>query len=298
MLKKIFYVLFFIIFISSCNRTKQTATHDKPKETEESKNYPKYEDEIKDVFEKHLGYYFYPENPDNIIIIKLSLQDYLILQEVSIKNNVLAEGEKIILDKIYKEPREENKYIFNSINSKYDFSLYNSSNNESVRITYYIDKDKYIYLDTDDNFVKNPDDVAKVLNSINALFSSQEIYIGTFVFDKYEIIRMKNNRYSIEDEEIINKIINEKIVVKKDEDGYLSAVLITSDDTRELGQFLIEKDSKSISNHSIDGTLVSGSKHYYYEDTHTIIYHYHEHLTAGEDYEEEIDYKIIYKRKN
>jgi len=294
MLKKIFYVLFFIIFISSCNKTKQTTTHDKPKDREESKNYPKYEDEITDIFEKHLGYYFYLEKPDNIIIVKLSLQDYLILQEVSISNNVLVEGEKIILDKLYKEPREDNKYIFNSISSKYDFSLYNSSNNESVRITYYIDKNNYIYLDTDDNFVKNPDDVTKVLNSINALFYSQEIYIGTFIFDKYEIIRMKNNRKSIEDEEIIN----EKIVVEKDKNGYLFAVLITPDDTLELGQFLIEKDSKSISNHSIDGTLVSGSKHYYYEDTHTIIYHYHEHLTADEDYEEEIDYKIIYKRKN
>jgi len=60
-----------------------------------------YEEEFGHYFKSYLGYYFWAENPDQIYIIRLSMEGHLILQEMIIRNDELIEsGRRKVLDYI------------------------------------------------------------------------------------------------------------------------------------------------------------------------------------------------------
>jgi hypothetical protein len=265
------------------------------------------------VFENYLGYYIYGySNYDNIIILKLSFQDHLILQRIFIENNKLIEGNKIHLKqvinygsgiKIFIEDGVEFDHYSYWANVKKPFVVYNPNKSHIgiifrfiVYIHYGIEPYGSItILDFENSFfTKNSSEIINIVT--NRLFSpsdEQRKYIGIFEFSNYEIVNIENIEIPFSESEIKN----DQIVVEADRQ-YLFGKHISTYHTNWCGMVSINGNGQaSLGGVYLDGLNWFSDIKYYYVDFDTIIYEY----IRGEmdnDEEKYIKYKIVFKRKN
>jgi hypothetical protein len=269
-------------------------------------------EEYRTILEHYSGYYIYRfSTPDDILIVKMSFQDHLILQKIFIENNELVEGDRIVLEQItdfgnriitFTEKGIEFNRNSPSINAGNYYVTYNpNERNIGVILRFLVN----INIPRENNtsstgfnletsfFTKNSNEVIDIV--ANKLFYPSEEalrYTGRFIFYEYEVINIINMGIPF----TVEEIRNDEIVVETDRQ-YLVGKHISTYHTNWCGRASSRNGQVSLGGIYIDGHNFSNTIIYYYVDYNTIIY---ENTWVGivNDEEKRINYKIIFKREN
>ena len=245
------------------------------------------EQEFGKILEPYIGYYFLawsPPNLNNTAIVKLSLQDDLYMQRITIENNELIEGEKILLNDIDDDLLDD----YPSLKFK----------NDTGRYTVYIDQFDTQYEDIDINFnyrnsyrlsldplfTKNINEVLE-LYKLYFTEEAQKRYSGNFIFSEYEIIQ--NTTGNPFDEDVY---INKEIFI-----GYEDGALFFNN---SYYSFIVHNAEKVIFSNPGDGTLTSSTQVFRFQDENTIIENssYDSWTDDDSGWSETLKYRVIYKR--
>jgi len=286
--KRIFYFILIIIILFSCKKKEEKINF--ISENEEEKTINKEEETIIPVLEKHrndieeyCGYYFsvykdYHLEIDELIIIKISLDDHLYLQDFIFENDELIEVNRIDyfignIDGFYgrlnfvdiNNPKHGDDYIRYSYLKPYwnNARLYISYEKSSW--TSYKNPKSVIFSFKLENsvFTKDSKDVK---NTIDRYFSSKakEKYTGKYVFQHHEF---ENDGEFYEDKHTRIKEINVILL----ENGYLEATY-DEDNERQSDKFYIYDHKIYIYGYNrMDYADKYYAKYIYYEDENTII---------------------------
>ena len=269
----------------------------------------RYEKEFKNYFDNYLGYYISANDPNDIHIVRLSLDGYLVLQPMAIVDNELVEdGRKIVLNRHYTSDPKHIRFdtAWHSKNNTY-VTLYKNSKN--VDIEYHTETEQRFRLGSDasafaDSFTKNTTDILKIYNSVLSL-QARESHTGTFVLYDYEVIDVYNMVNPITD------IMSEKIIVEMNKEGFLIANLpnVTEKTFLKTGWFRVRDNSQRIYSRIGCGFAGFTSEEIYeFIDENTIrheffwvsfpswhssdsIWLYHP------DYHDRLHYRILFKRE-
>ncbi len=265
-----------------------------------------FKETFKEMIAPYCGYYIHVNwdyvnrtsnlNSTNILqdveIVKLSLEDNLIYETISLENDELIAGTKHVLDFAYQWSRDS--VFFRRENRYYPEVYYDAEYFTHPRLSIDSGRSFIIYSDID-IFVKEAADVPVAIQSAFSA-DAQSKYAGKYVFDHYEIINIFNRENPINDEEIKQEAIN----VTLHENGYLYAEYITADETFNIKeQFYITDKQTYITGSVGDGTMMSFDSSYEYENENTIVYNY-SYARWSDDPDQEgtdIHYKIVYKKE-
>jgi len=251
---------------------------------------PEYEEEFRHIFDEYLGYYFWAENPNEVYIVRLSMDGHLILQNMIIQNNELVEaGRKITLDRIGNRTRglefdENNTGVWRAprVNIEdwghgWNPPIINFHSNRYINAAY-----SFFTGDTD-----------KVVHLFNSIFSrdGQKRYTGVFTFYDYEIIEIQHLENPFTPEKFY-----EKIIVEMDDNGFLLLTHFAVHDTFFYPQFFINNKRKRIFATASEGAV---NWNLYYRDENHIILEW-ARLDAYYDVTTRriLRYKIIFRREN
>ena len=239
-----------------------------------------YEEEFGHYFKNYLGYYFWAENPNEIYIIRLSMEGHLILQGMIIRNDELMEsGRRKVLDHIVDFGRSglifvESNDTRNLIHRSDVFLDIYRDGRRDFSITFRTPDPTFGHLSVNRRmsiessfFTPNTDNVVPLFFS---RFSrdAQRRYTGTFAFCGYEITHIHNMDNPINERDIENT----KFIVEMDEEGFLFATIVSADESSILrDRFFIADKSKIISSSVGDGGFMSFYAKEFYADEDTII---------------------------
>jgi hypothetical protein len=255
---------------------------------EDWKNNNNESERIKKFFERFCGYYINIVDFGIVDIAKLSiggpLDNYLILQTVSITDDGFVEGDKIVLDDI------DASYVWNYIsfipnNNRRLFSLgyYPPKNDGRYELPYdriFIDYNNYTCRwDSFNNFfTKNINELGIIVWSI---FETQKNYTGMFMFQEYDYYESYNRNDDSEFErrlEQIKKETEQRIIeVNIDENGYLFVSGIINDSSlidNTIRDILIKDNDRKIYEEENDLSFRSRSLSFYFLNKDTIINEY------------------------
>ena len=308
MFKTISLLLLLVSALSSCQRNRNEADQnanwfEQSGRTfalwESEYTFEEYEEIYRKYVENYLGYYFWADSPNNLLIVRISMQGFFILQEIAISDNELVEGDKIILEqRLYQSWQRTSEFTIKHsragrrgpsvlfLHSPVGFRPFFTINfpSQLENASYRRSMNPYWSV-----FVNYSGDV---INTYHSFFSqeAQKRFTGRFVFKKYEILQT-NLENSIDKENIIKEII-----IEMTESGWLIVIFFPAahydidSHTREE-QFFIGNREKTISFESMvdsEGNRLF-LRRYFFEDEDTIIVYYYRYGLA---------YRLTYRREN
>ena len=279
----------------------------------EIKSSAKYEQEFKNDFEDYVGYYIRAHDPNDIHIVKLSLDGHLILQPmVIVENELVEDGKKIVLNRHYIVEPERIRFG-TAWHSKNNTSVILYKNWGEAEIEYHAQTGESFRLDYSsrstfaDSFTRDASDILKLYNSVLSLHV-REKHTGTFAFHDYEVIDIYNR------ENPLPELMNEKIIVELNEEGFLIANHRPNAENKFWGtmQFRVQDNSQRISFIAGCGLYGFNSREtYQFINENTILYEFFrvsfpsgyspDYPWLAPDYYERLynrlHYRIVFKRE-
>jgi hypothetical protein len=276
---------------------------------EDWKNNNNESERIRILFERFCGYYINVVDFGTVKIAKLSLDEHLILQTVSLTEDGFVEGVRFILDEIdwdnisfHQSNDASNEYfdfynyyrIYLSYYPKYEIVGNRTTHNDHIIIN--IGRDEW---DSSNNFYTNNfDELGAIVGSI---LQTQEKYTGKFIFQEYEYYESYNRNddssFKWQLEQIKEETEQKIIEVNRDEKGYLFVSGIRNESSltdNTIRNILITDNGRKIYGQSGDGSFKSMSLLFYFLNEDTIISEYSSFTGSEEGRYTSLDYKAKY----
>jgi len=268
----------------------------------------RYERRYRDYFENYLGYYISANDPSDIHIVRLSLHGRLSLQPMAIVNNELIEdGRRIVLNRNpFSAPyRIRFDAAWHTRNNTYVVLYKNWRSGRSASIEYHTQTGQRFRLHHS-GAVANAIDILEIYHSVLS-FDARKRHTGTFVLHDYEIIDIYNSANPINEDDIMN----EKIIVEMNEEGFLVAIRHNAEET-SFGRWGFRFQGNSKRRSLRIGCGLAGFISYRiseFIDENTILYErffvsFPSWFSTGyiwlynSDHTSRVHYRIIFKRKD
>ena len=337
MLKFVLYLIMFVLLIGSCQRNHsgefaivkqptQVAAVTVTIESHPAPEIPLLPEYLIELAE-FMGYYFYVRRPGDIIVFRLSTQEYLTLEEITICYETYSVEivEKIVFARDHdfwlSRPNSNGlsmggRFLPNTGASRPDIKFYlaNRHGSSDARFTMWgLISEGYIWgverfktIDPFNTFFVQSTDEAIAMRNYLSL-ESQRRYTGRFVVENFYVDLVRGFMEKPTDEQLNHR----EILIEMDDEGYFvfremdwnEYIIDFLRFHRGNQRFYFNTNSRKIFSKEMSENRWLVVENAHFEDEDTIIFRhnfYHSSTTEGwpTDAEHRLDYRIIFKRVN